>query len=245
MFSVVDCGKQGLGFLAIAGEARVQLLPTPWPSDNLPPPTSSLLSIASHKGLLAAAGPDSIIVTSTDSVRKAFNAPKSGDKQARPCQPQLTLPMPMRISQVAFTSDENHLVLSAEAGGGLAVYDVDAVTIGARDSSFQLSTNSIAVRAIVPNPTAEKGDLLAVVTIDGKLMMANLKDRRFINGSNGSILKDGVSCVSWSTRGKQLVAGLGDGSAVQLTPEGEVKAEIPRPPHVDSNHHSKLSCMCP
>jgi nucleoporin NUP159 len=233
------CLTQALGFLALGGEAKVQLLPSPWPSDNLPPPTASLMSIASQKGLLAAAGLDTVIVASTESVRKAFQEPRSGDSEVRPFRPQLTLPMPMRISQVAFTADENYLVLSAEAGGGLAVYEIQNLLSGSTQRAFEMSTNSLSLRALVPNPTPEKSELVAIVSTDGKLMMANLKERTFVSGTNGQVLKEGVSCISWSTRGKQLVAGLGDGSCFQMTPEGEGKGDIPRAPNVDLNHHGR------
>jgi nucleoporin NUP159 len=223
--------------LALSGESKVQLLPTPWPANNLPPPTASLMSVASHKGLVAAAGPDAVIVATTESVRKAFEGPSTGDGNFKPFQPQLTLPMSMRISQLAFSADESYLVLAAEVGGGLAVYDVQALLQGSTQSAFELSTNGQAVRALLPNPTAAKGELFAVVTADGKLMMANLKERAFVAGSTGQVLKDGVSCVSWSTKGKQLVAGLGNGTAYQMTPEGVGKLDIPKPPGVDNNHH--------
>lgn len=233
------CFTQALGFLALGGEAKVQLLPSRWPSDSLPPPTASLMSIASQKGLLAAAGPDAVIVASTDSVRKAFQEPRSGDSEVRPFRPQLTLPMPMRVSQVAFTADESYLVLSAEIGGGLAVYEVQSLLGGSTERAFEMPTNSLALRALVPNPIPEKGELLAIVTTDGKLMMANLKEKTFVSGAGGPVLKEGVSCVSWSTKGKQLVAGLGDGSCFQMTPEGEGKGDIPRAPNVDLNYHGK------
>jgi nucleoporin NUP159 len=197
------------------------------------------MSIASHKGLIAAGGPDAIIVATTESVRKAFDGSETGDNHVKPFQPQLKLSMPMRVSQLAFTADESYLVLSAEVGGGLAVYDVQALLQGSTQTAFELSTNGQALRALVPNPTAEKGELLALVTTDGNLMMANLKERNFNNGPNGQVLKTGVSCVSWSTKGKQLVAGLGDGTAYQMTPEGEGKAEIPRPPNVNAGDHGK------
>jgi nucleoporin NUP159 len=197
------------------------------------------MSVASHKGLVAAAGPDVVIVATTESVRKAFEGPNTGDGNFKPFQPQLTLPMPMRISQLAFSADESYLVLAAEVGGGLAVYDVQALLQGSTQPAFELFTNGQAVRALVPNPTAEKGELFAVVTADGNLMMANLKERAFVTGSTGQVLKDGVSCLSWSTKGKQLVAGLGNGTAYQMTPEGVGKLDIPKPPGMDGNHHSK------
>lgn len=201
------------------------------------------MSVASQKGLIAAAGPDAIVLASTDSVRKAFEGPSSGDGNFKPFQSQMTLPMPMRISQLAFSADESYLVLAAEVGGGLAVYEVRDLLNGSSEMAFQLSTNGQSLRSLVPNPTPEKGELVAVVTSDGNLMMANLKERAFVQGPNGQVLKDGVSCLSWSAKGKQLVAGLGNGTAYQMTPEGVPKGDIPKPPGMDSNHHSMfLDC---
>ncbi|KFZ23130.1 hypothetical protein V502_02392 [Pseudogymnoascus sp. VKM F-4520 (FW-2644)] len=234
---LLDIQTEALGFLAIAGEAKLQLLPSPWPAANLPPSTSSLMSVAPKRGLVAAAGPDCVILATTESIRKAYEGPRIGESHTRPFQAQLTLPMPMRLSQVTFTADETYLILSAEVGGGLAVYEVQNLMNGSQTSSFEMSTNSAPLRAAVPNPTPEKGELLAIVTMDGKLMVANLKERNFISGATGQILKEGVSCISWSAKGKQLVAGLIDGSAFQMTPEGVAKAQIPRPPDVDPGYH--------
>ena len=143
----------------------------------------------------------------------------------------------MRVSQVAFSADENYLAISAETGGGLAVYEVQAIMQGNTQPAFELSTNQTSLRALVPNPTPEMAELFAVVTITGQLMMANMKTRQLLNGPNGPVMKDGVSCVSWSNKGKQLVAGLGDGAAFQMTPEGEGKAEIPKPPAIQGDQH--------
>jgi nucleoporin NUP159 len=198
------------------------------------------MSIASQKGLLAAVGPDFLIVAKTESVRKAFEGPNQGDGNFKPFQPELKIPMPMRISQLAFSADESYLVLAAEVGGGLAAYEVQTLLRGSSEMAFQLPTNGQALRALVPNPTPEKGELFAVVTADGNLMMANLKERAFVTGPNGQILKDGVSCLSWSAKGKQLVAGLGNGTAFQMTPEGIPKGDIPKPPAMDDNYHSEF-----
>ncbi|EKD17327.1 uncharacterized protein L3040_008975 [Drepanopeziza brunnea f. sp. 'multigermtubi'] len=226
---------ENIYFRALSGSAKIQLIPTAWPADQLPPPTSSLMSIASQRGLVAAAGPDTVILATTESVRKAFEGPDGGD--VKPFEPQLRIQMSMRLSQVAFTADEQYLVLSAETGGGLAVYEVQTLLQGNTNSAFQISTEQLSLRALVPNPTPEKGELIALVTIDGKLMMANLKEKKIMAGPNGSVLKDGVSCVSWSAKGKQLVAGLGDGTAYQMTPEGEGKAVIPFPPGGNGGDH--------
>ena len=229
--------RKALGFQAISGEAKIRLLPSPWPADALPPSTASLLSIASKKGLVAAAGPDSVVIASTDSVRGAFTAGESTGSNIKAFTPQLTLNLGMRISHVTFSADESYLVLSAENGGGLAVYEVQGILQGNTKSTFELPTNGISLRSLLPNPTPEKAELIAAITANGELMMANLTTRQFLNGSQGLSMKDGVSCASWSARGKQLVVGLANGACYQLTPEGSGKADIPRPPKIEGEQH--------
>lgn len=164
-------------------------------------------------------------------MRKAFEKPKDGDSDIREFEPQLKIPMPMRVSQLSFTADENYLILSAESGGGLAVYEVQSLLSGSTNSAFELSTNGETLRAMIPNPTPEKAELCAIVTNNGNLHMANLKERQI-----SSVLKNQVSCASWSSKGKQLCAGLGDGTIFQMTPEGEGKGEVPKPPSVGDFH---------
>lgn len=219
--------------MSIAGETKVRLT-TPW--DPLPAPTSSLLSIASRKGLVAAAGPDQIIIGTTEAVRKTL---EGEGEEVRDYTPQLKIPMPMRISQLAFTADENYLILSAETGGGLAVYEVQSLLSGSTSSAFELSTNGESLRVLAPNPTAEKAELCAIVTTNGNMHMANLKERQVSNP-----LKSQVSCVAWSSKGKQLCAGMADGTIHQMTPEGEGKADIPRPANAP-NHHGKFRTIEP
>ncbi|KAI1819740.1 hypothetical protein F4861DRAFT_525859 [Xylaria intraflava] len=224
---------EGLGFLSLAPDAKLRLV-TPW----LPPPSpnASLMSIASRRGLVAAAGPDAVVVASTDTVRKTLETLKEGNGGTQSFTPELKLPLSLRICQLAFSADEAYLVLSAEQGGGLAVYDVNGFQQGTTQPAFEIPTNGECLRALVPNPD-EKSELCAVVTDKGKLLVANFKERGFTSNGNSHILKEQVSCVAWSNKGKQLVAGLGDGGMCQLTPEGNVKAEIPRPPGVDSSYY--------
>ncbi|KAL1841615.1 hypothetical protein VTJ49DRAFT_6792 [Mycothermus thermophilus] len=231
---------EGLGFLSIAGDAKVQLT-SKWSPP--PAPTASLLSVASQKGLVAAAGPDAVHFATTDSVRKAFSADASGDSEVRPFTPQAKLPLPVRISQLAFTADEKYLVLSAETGGGLAVYDVQSVTQGATQSAFELSTNGETLRALLPNPMPESAGLCAIVTNNGNLLMANLAERKLVSGPNGPVLRSQVSCAAWSTKGKQLVAGMADGTIYQMTPDGAEKAHIPKPPNVGDYHVATVSWL--
>ena len=228
---------QALGFQSIAGDTKLRLFSSPWPTDSLPPPTASLLSVASRNGLLAAAGPDSVIIASTDAVRNAYTATDSSDTNAKPFTPQLTLNIGTRISQVSFSADEDFLILSAEQGGGIAVYETKDILNGNTQSSFELPTNGSPLRALVPNRALETAEYICLVTTKGELLMANLKTRQLLTGAQGPVLKQGISCASWSPKGKQLVAGQGDGTCVQMTPEGEGKGDFPRPPNVDGDQH--------
>lgn len=170
-------------------------------------------------------------------MRSAFATGDAAEGNIKSFTPQLTLNTSMRISQVAFSADDSYLVLSAEEGGGLAVYEVQNLLQGNTNSAFELQTNGAPLRSLLPNPTPEKAELFAMVTVNGELLIANLSSRQILSGPQGQMLKDGVSCASWSNRGKQLLAGLGDGSCFQLTPEGIGKAEIPVPPGLEGNQY--------
>ncbi|KAK4988616.1 hypothetical protein LTR50_003799 [Elasticomyces elasticus] len=236
-----------LGFLPAAPklamglpETTVRLLPSKWPDDNPPPPTCSLLSVASQKGLLAAAGPDVLVLATTESVRRAYHESANSQEKdkmlepsatIRPFTPQATISLPVRLTHVAFSSDESCLVIAAEQGGGLAAYHVQSLLSGGKDSAFQIATSGTSVRALAPNPSAFP-HIFAVVLADGKLLMADMQSRQLVSGNNGHIFKEGVSCASWSTKGKQIALGLADGTGCCLDPQGAIKALIPRPPQM-------------
>lgn len=229
---------KAFGFQSLGGESRLQLLPTPWPADALPSPTSSLLSISSSKGLLAAGGPESIILASTDKIREAFA--NNAGTGVIPFEPQLIIQLRTRISQVAFSSDDNLLVASAEIGGGLAIYDTQSLLQGNTQTALEIPTGGVPLRALVPNPNPPAAQFFAIVTTQGDLMIADVRSGEFSTGTNGQVLKNGVSSLSWSVKGKQLVAGLADGTVIQLTPDGQKKGEIPRPPDLVGEQHGKI-----
>ncbi|KAJ9608889.1 hypothetical protein H2200_006660 [Cladophialophora chaetospira] len=224
-----------LGFTAINGEARVRLLHTPWPADHLPPPSSSLLSIASARGLLAAAGPDAVYITSTQKVREAFQSPPPEKTQTRPFEADIKLPYP-NSSHVTFSSDESVLVI-APATGGIVAFQVESLQKGQLDPALHIDTNGQSLRALVANPVPESTELFAAVTINGDLMLLDLRAGGIKPGNNGNVLHSGVSCLSWSNKGKQLVAGMGDGTAVQLRPDGVLVANIPKSTSIPPDSH--------
>lgn len=228
-----DIETEQLGFLGAAGDDKLQLLPSPWPSDNLPAPTSSLLSVASSKGLVAAAGPDTLVIATTESIRRTFSEGKA-EKKVIGFTSQSRISVP-RVSHVIFASDESCLAVAAEQGGGLAVYDTNALMGGNTNSAFELGTEGEGVRQILPNPNpaSDLAHLFGIVTTSGKLLLADLKERKLVAASSGSnVFHENVSCACWSRLGKQIIAGLGDGTAAQIDRQGVVKAKIPEPPQL-------------
>ena len=155
----------------------------------------------------------------------------SSDDGVKIFNPDITIQVP-RLSQVYFSSDEKYLVICAESGGGLAVYDVQSLSHGNQQPAFQLGTEGISIQSLIPNPLAATGQVFAIVLDDGKLMIANLQEKSWVNGSQGPVLKTEVSCASWSAKGKQLTAGLRDGAAVQMKPDGAIVSSIPTPPQL-------------
>ncbi|KAK1049510.1 hypothetical protein LTS16_003787 [Friedmanniomyces endolithicus] len=222
-----------LSFHAISGDDQLRLLPTPWASESLPPPHASLLSVASSRGLVAAVGPDTLVIAKTDSVRKAFAEKKAGGKTV-PFTPEATISVP-RVSQVAFSSNEACLVVVAEQGGGLAVYDTASITSGGKDPAFQVGTNGVGVRQLLPNPnpSSDWSHMFGIVLETGQLLLADLKARELVKTSSGNpVFHENVVSACWSRLGKQIVAGRNDGTAAQIDPQGNVKAEIPLPPRL-------------
>lgn len=120
------------------------------------------------------------------------------------------------------------------------MYEVQSLSQGNTNSAYQMGTEGIGIRAMIPNPAAATAHFFALVLEDGKLMIANFKDRAWVQGSSGPVLRNGgVTCAAWSFKGKQLTAGLEDGTAVQMWPDarGEV-ATVPKPPQLnEANSH--------
>lgn len=234
---------QEVGFNGVSGDANIRVLPNPWPEDALPAPTSSLLAVAQTKGLVVAAGPDTLVLASTDTVRKAIEAPTGEDKtKTKPFQPQATIPLPARPTHVAFTSGDDALILATENGSEISIFQTTNIMQGNTQPAFSIPTNGVSMRALAPNPDPNTA-FVALVTANGELLMADLKAGNLMSGPNGHVLKNGVSSVSWSNKGKQLVAGLADGTAYQMTPDGTKKDEIPRPSDLEGECHGKLPLL--
>jgi nucleoporin NUP159 len=149
-------------------------------------------------------------------------------------KPDVTIAVP-QLRHVAFTSGEDFLVVSAEDKGGLAVYSTLDLVGKKTEPTLQLDTEQVPVRALLPNPAPEHEHYVAVVLDSGKLLIAD------ISGGKTTVMHpDNVLCAAWSVKGKAVVAGLTDGTAViyNLT-TGKMIGMIPRPPNVPDAYAGK------
>ncbi|KAJ5093841.1 hypothetical protein N7456_009702 [Penicillium angulare] len=232
-----DVFTDELGFKGIAGDANIRLLPTPWPEDALPSTTSSLLTVAQSKGVVVAAAPNALVVASSESIRTAIQASTGEEKvKTKPFQPQHTISLPARPTHVAFTANDDALVLASENGSQISVFQTTDLVRGNSQPAISIQTNGATIRALSPNPDPTS-TLVALVTVNGELLIADLKAGNLVSGVNGPILRNGVSSVAWSNKGKQLVAGMADGTADQMTPDGTNKSLVPRPTDVEGDCH--------
>ncbi|KAJ5479074.1 hypothetical protein N7530_004583 [Penicillium desertorum] len=232
-----DVFTDEVGFKGVSGDANIRFLPTAWPDDALPAPTSSLLAVAHSKGLIVGAGPDALVISTADVIRKSIEAPAGEDmEKTKPFQPIATIPLPSRPTHVAFTPGDDGLILATENGPTISVFDTNTLTQGNAQPAISIPTNGVSLRALAPNPDPSS-TLVALVTVNGELLIADLKAGNLVPGPSGPVLKDGVSCASWSNKGKQLIAGLADGTGYQMTPDGTKKAEVPRPSDLEGDCH--------
>ncbi|KAH8727142.1 hypothetical protein GQ44DRAFT_678143 [Phaeosphaeriaceae sp. PMI808] len=224
-----------LGFRALAqgaeGAKKLQVV-KPWPTDSLPPASATLLSVSSKAGLLAAAGPDKLIVASTKKVRNAFSE-KAGEWDViADFTPDVTIPLgnpPLR--HVVFAADGEFLVVSAEGQGGLAVFDVAKLMQGHKAPDRQIKTDDVAVRMLQVNPASAMDHFMALVLDTGKLWTVDIT-----TGDTKPLRDSGVTCVAWSNKGKAVAVGLQNGAMEIYKSSGELLATIPRPPKLDDNY---------
>lgn len=224
-----------IGFKGLNGDKKARIMKESWPENDLPPSYASLLSVASARGLYAAASPTALLIGKTDRVRTLiYSEDKTQD--IVDCDPIQTFPH-QRLTHVAFASDEACLVVAEQASPQIVAYDVKGLVAGDTNLKVALSTNA-PVRTVAPNPDPSQAHLFALLNTDGQLLLANLQgNAELVSGANGPVLAEGVACLAWSTKGKQILAGKADGTAIQVKPDGTVVASIPKPESVPKDCH--------
>jgi nucleoporin NUP159 len=118
----------------------------------------------------------------------------------------------------------------------LAVYEVDDLLQNKTEPGRQIATEHVSLRALAPNPGENYGQAFALVLDSGALMIVDVNE-----GKARTMHAEGVTSVSWSIKGRALIAGLETGTVLQYMLGGDLSATIPRPPDVDDSYTSKPS----
>lgn len=188
--------------------------------------------------MVVGGGPEGLVLATTKSIREAISTKAESGPKTKPFQPQAHISLPSRPTHVAFCAAESALAVAMESHNKLVVYNATSLGNGNPQPQISINTNG-PLRFLAANPSSESSlySYIALITVNGDLLVADLKAGSLLDGKSGPVFRSGVASVAWSNKGKQMVAGLVNGGCVQLDPQGVVKAEIPRPPELEGNKH--------
>uniref|UniRef100_A0A3B5KTB7 Nuclear pore complex protein Nup214 n=1 Tax=Xiphophorus couchianus TaxID=32473 RepID=A0A3B5KTB7_9TELE len=146
----------------------------------------------------------------------------------------------MSLHHLALSCDELTLSVcgtSEETGLSIAFYDVRTFINKARPqkSPFASLQPAVASDALVQdlkwNPA--QPSMLAACLSDGSMMILEVTDSVKIQAQ--LLANSGVTCLSWSPKGKQVAVGKMNATVSQYTPALEEKRVIPCPPFYNSD----------
>jgi nucleoporin NUP159 len=178
-------------------------------------------------------------VATTSSTRAAFDSAAGDNGVVTDFKPDITIAVP-QLRHIAFSSGEDFLVVSREDKGGVAVYSTQDLVGNKTEPTLQLDTEQVPLRALLPNPAPDLEHYVALVLDSGKLLIADISD-----GKATVMHPDNVCCAAWSVKGKAVIAGLNDGTAIIYNlATGGILGTIPRPPNVSDAYTSKSQTTC-
>ncbi|KAK6536844.1 hypothetical protein TWF281_001054 [Arthrobotrys megalospora] len=222
-----------IGYVALAGELKVKVFDGQYPEGDLPIPSSQLLSISQKRQLFAAGGPQGVVVARTSTLRAAFKNTSAANNNILPFQPECIIPMSVRLSHIAFTSDGTYLLLGAQLGG-IAVYLVDEILSKGNDVQPRSQINTGPLLEMKPIPTIIEAEKVCIVVGSGWSQGGNVGIVDVKTNQVQENLKSGVTTVSWSPKGKQIICGGSGGGLAWIRPDGkeaDVVAGVPNYPN--------------
>ncbi|EWC46773.1 hypothetical protein DRE_04018 [Drechslerella stenobrocha 248] len=221
---VQESESDAIGYLALAGELKVKVFEGRYPENDLPIPSSHLLSISQKRQLFAAGGPQGVVVARTSTLRATFKNKSVTNGNILPFQPECVIPMSIRLSHVAFTSDGAYLLLGAQLGG-IAVYSVDDILSKGNGVQPQSQITTGPLLEMKPIPTVAGAEKVCILvgsgwSQGGAVGIVDVKTQQ-VQGN----LKTGVTTVCWSPKGKQIICGGSGGGLAWIKPDG-VEADV-------------------
>ena len=162
-----------------------------------------------------------------------------------PTNGSTTIPLPSTPTHISLNADEKTLavVVTLPSTRKPHIYLFDTRSFSRASTSpkpFQeippATPPGVVIMELAWNPVMPS--MLAVVFSDGSLALHMINDKGFDSATLPPAEK--ICCISWSPKGKQLVAGKSDGSLTQYKPDLKEAKNIPKP--VDpTNSEQRLS----
>uniref|UniRef100_A0A8C7U3P5 Nuclear pore complex protein Nup214 n=1 Tax=Oncorhynchus mykiss TaxID=8022 RepID=A0A8C7U3P5_ONCMY len=208
--------------------------------DDLPKDRSSLLAISNKFGLTFVGLDKKIKVYRTRDILAADKVDGNSNEISKNRR-LLMLP----VHNLGLSSDELTLSVSGmseESGLSLDFYDVRTFINKARQQKLPFVTLrpgvglGIIVQDLKWNPV--QASMLATCLSDGSMMVLEVTDSVTVQAQLPAT--EGITCVCWSPKGKQVAAGKMNATVNQYTPGLQEKKVIPCPSFYSSDNPVKV-----
>lgn len=209
------------------------------PADDMPRERSSLLTVSNKYGLTFVGLDRTFKVYLTLNILAADKADGSSNEVVTGIPALAEVTGDLSLHHLALSCDELTLSVcctSEEAGMSIMFYDVRTFINKTRlqklpFASFQPPVASdTLVQDLKWNPT--QPSMLAACLSDGSMMILEVTDGVKMLAQLPAT--SGVTCLSWSPKGKQIAVGKMNATVSQYTPALEEKRVIPCPPFYSS-----------
>ncbi|KAL6096809.1 nup214 [Pungitius sinensis] len=215
------------------------------PAEDLPRERSSLLTISNKFGLTFVGLDKTFKVYQTRDIltANAFDGKANEIVEGTPALAEVTVDL--TLHHLALSCDELTLsVCGVSEGAALSItfYDVRTFVNKARPQKLPFASLLPAVPpgAVVQDLKWNPGhaSMLAVCLSDGRMMILDVTDTVRVQAELPA--SNGITCICWSPKGKQVAAGKMDSTFSQYTPALEEKKRVPCPHFYTSDQPVKV-----
>ncbi|XP_056146482.1 nuclear pore complex protein Nup214 [Lampris incognitus] len=213
--------------------------------EDMPKERTSLLALSNKFGLTIVGLDKTLKVYLTQDILAADEVEGNSNKIVEGISALMEVSVELPVHHLALSSDELTLSvcgMSEEAGLSLDFYDVRTFINKARPqklpfASFQPSEDPASyVQDLKWSPV--QPSMLGICLSDGSLMILDVTDHVTVQAQLPA--QDGITCIGWSPKGKQIAAGNMNATVTQYTPALQKKKVIPCPNFYSSDNPVKV-----
>ncbi|XP_041667054.1 nuclear pore complex protein Nup214 [Cheilinus undulatus] len=215
------------------------------PSDELPKERSSLLSISNKYGLTFVGLEKTFKVYLTQDILAADKNDGTSNEIVEGIAALAEVTVDLSLHHLALSCDELTLSacgMSVSEGLSLTFYDVRTFMNKGRPEKLPFASlvpsvpPGTLVQDLKWNPA--QASMLAACLSDGSMMIVEVTDTAKVTAELPA--SNGITCICWSPKGKQVAAGKMDATVSQYTPALEQKKVIPCPDFYTSDEPVKV-----